>query len=100
MASLPLPRWNLAITLPASGPRLWRREWWSTLTLTGIAAKDWDSIAKKEKLDVSTVPAITFFFKHSNSGPVCFSLWNVDCEMDKHLNKLAVSLFVSANLGD
>ena len=25
---------------------------------TGIAAKDWDSIAKKEKLDVSTVPAI------------------------------------------
>jgi hypothetical protein len=28
---------------------------------TGIAAKDWDSIAKKEKLDVSTVPAITFF---------------------------------------
>ncbi|KAG0523108.1 hypothetical protein BDA96_07G095800 [Sorghum bicolor] len=62
MASLPLPRWNLAITLPASGPRLWRREWWSTLTLTGIAAKDWDSIAKKEKLDV---PVEEASFVHS-----------------------------------
>jgi hypothetical protein len=51
---------------------------------TGIAAKDWDSIAKKEKLDVSTIPVIL-----RPSGPVCFSMWNVDCEKDKHLNKLA-----------
>lgn len=29
---------------------------------TGIAAKDWDSIAKKEKLDVSTVPVILALF--------------------------------------
>lgn len=42
---------------------------------TGIAAKDWDSIAKKEKIDVSTVPAIDL--GHGNSGPVCFSAWIV-----------------------